>query len=32
MQYKTMREKEADNGDKIFKDFNNFLKSATYRV
>ena len=35
MQYKTMREKEADNGEKIFKDFNNFiniLKSATYRV
>lgn len=32
MQYKTMREKEADNGEKIFKDFNNFiniLNSAT---
>lgn len=26
MQYKTMREKEADNGEKIFKDFNNFIK------
>lgn len=25
MQYKTMREKEADNGEKIFKDFNNFI-------
>ena len=25
MQYKTMREKEADNGEKIFKDFNNFV-------
>lgn len=24
MQYKTMREKEADNEEKIFKDFNNF--------
>lgn len=23
MQYKTMRKKEADNGEKIFKDFNN---------
>lgn len=25
MQYKTMREKEADNEEKIFKDFNNFI-------
>ena len=25
MQYKTMREKEADYGEKIFKDFNNFI-------
>ena len=25
MQYKTMKEKEADNGEKIFKDFNNFI-------
>lgn len=25
MQYKTMRKKEADNGEKIFKDFNNFI-------
>ena len=24
MQYKTMRKKEADNGEKIFKDFINF--------
>ena len=24
MQYKTSAEKEADNGEKIFKDFNNF--------
>lgn len=24
MQYKTVLEKEADNGEKIFKDFNNF--------
>lgn len=28
MQYKTMREKEADNGEKIFKDFNNFINTA----
>lgn len=28
MQYKTMREKEADNGEKIFKDFNNFINSS----
>ena len=25
MQYKTFAEKEADNGEKIFKDFNNFI-------
>lgn len=25
MQYKTSAEKEADNGEKIFKDFNNFI-------
>lgn len=28
MQYKTMREKEADNEEKIFKDFNNFINSS----
>ena len=25
MQYKTSAEKEADNGEKFFKDFNNFI-------
>ena len=30
MQYKTMREKEADNGEKIFKDFNNFINMSNY--
>ncbi len=28
MQYKTSAEKEADNGEKIFKDFNNFTNIA----
>lgn len=30
MQYKTMREKEADNGEKFFKDFNNFINMSNY--
>ena len=25
-----MREKEADNGEKIFKDFNNFINMSNY--
>ena len=28
MQYKTMRKKEADNGEKIFKDFIKFINTA----
>lgn len=28
MQYKTSAEKEADNGEKFFKDFNNFINSS----
>lgn len=30
MQYKTSAEKEADNGEKIFKDFNNFINMYKY--